>query len=153
MLLESVAVHIFLARARLTLGLLLQVNEYMLARRVVPEEERFAILRAAIKKVQRLRGNFVIEGFHALNRQRAFVLGRAVGCARDNAARIKFLAELRIGRSIGIFKILVAVEVIQIAPELVEAMAVRQMFFQVAEVVLAELCSRSSRAPSESRQA
>ena len=125
----------------------------MLARRVVPEEEGLAILRAAIEKVQRLGRNFVIEGFHAFNRQRAFVLGRAIGCAGDNAARIKFLAELGVGRPIRIFEILVAVEVIQVAPELVEAMAVRQMFFQVAEVVLAELCSRSSRAPSESRRA
>ena len=129
----------------LPLRLSLKMDEDMLAGRVVPKEERLAVLGAAVEEVERLGDDLVVERLHALDGQRAFVLGRTVGGAGDDAARIEFLAELRIGRAVRIFEILVAVQVIEIAPELVEAVPVRQMLLEVAEMVLAELGGRIAR--------
>ena len=52
---------------------------------------------------------------------------------------IELLAELGIGRPIRVLEVLVAVEVIEIAPEFIEPMPVRQVLFEIAQVVLAEL--------------
>ena len=111
----------------------------MLAGGVVPEEERLAVLGAAVEKVQRIGENLVVEGFHALGGQRTLVFRRPVRRAGDHAARIEFLAELRIGRPIRVFQVLVGVEVIEVAEKLVEAVPVRQMLFEIAKVILAEL--------------
>ena len=53
-----------------------------------------------------------------------------------------FLRNSGFGRPVRVFEILVAVEVVEVAPELVEAVPVRQMLFEIAEVVLAELRGR-----------
>ena len=97
-----------------------------------------SLARRSRKSVD-LASSLVVEGLHALGGQRAFVLGRPVGRAGNNAARIEFLAELRIGRPVGVFEVLIGVEVVEIAEELVEAVPVRQLLLEIAEMVLAEL--------------
>jgi hypothetical protein len=142
--LERVAVDVFMARARLSLRLLLQMQEHVKSRRRMPKEERGLVAGAAIEKVERLRGDFVVERLHALRRQRAFVLRRASGGSRDDSSRIEAPAEFRIRRAIRIFKIFIRVQVVEIAPKLVETVPMGKMFFEIAEVVLAELRRRVS---------
>src|SRR5204863_9082533 len=62
-----------------------------------------------------------------------------VGDAVQNAARTELLLERRILGIVGQLRLLLGVQVIQIAEELVEAMYGRQVFVAVTEVVLPEL--------------
>ena len=90
----------------------------------------------------RRRRRLVIDRFHALLGQRAGVLDSvalAVGPAVDHAARAELLAECRVLRVVGIFRLFFGVEVIEVAKELVEAVHRRQELVLVAQVVLAEL--------------
>ena len=59
--------------------------------------------------------------------------------AFEHAARPELRAEARVLGIVGILRLLLGVEVIEIAEELVEAVYGRQMLVAVAEVVLAEL--------------
>ena len=56
-----------------------------------------------------------------------------------DAARAEALLELRVLRVVGVLRLLLGVEVIQVAKELVKAVRRGQEFVLVAEVVLAEL--------------
>jgi hypothetical protein len=57
----------------------------------------------------------------------------------EHAARSELLLELRILRIVGAFRLLLGVQVVEIAEELIEAMHRRQELIAVAEMVLAEL--------------
>src|SRR5215831_17807273 len=57
----------------------------------------------------------------------------------EHAARTELLAEFGVLRIVGILRLLLGVEVIEIAEEFVEAVCGRQMLVAIAEVVLAEL--------------
>src|SRR3954467_6927627 len=66
--------------------------------------------------------------------------GRVVAIARlalEHAARPELRAKARVFRVIGILRLLLGVEVIKVAEELVEAVHCRQVLVAVAEVVLA----------------
>ena len=114
---EPVAVDVLDAGARDAAVFLLDMDEHVLARGVVPQEERLAVLGAAIEEIQRIGEDFVVERLHPLGGQRAFVLRRAVGRAGNDAARIELLAELGIGRPVRVFEVLVGVEVIEAAED------------------------------------
>ena len=64
---------------------------------------------------------------------------RVAGLASQHAARAELGPEVRILRIVGVLRLFLGVEVIEIAEELVEAVHRRQMFVAVAEMVLAEL--------------
>ena len=57
----------------------------------------------------------------------------------QHAARAEMLLELRVLRVVGVLRLLLGVEVVEVAEELVEAVHRRQVLVLVAEVVLAEL--------------
>ena len=92
---------------------------------------------------QSARGDLLVDGLHALLGQRAGVRDRlaalAVGHAVEHAARSKLLLEFRILGIVGQFRLLLGVEVIEIAEKFVEAVHGRQIFVAIAEMVLAEL--------------
>ena len=57
----------------------------------------------------------------------------------NDAARAKFFSETRIRRIVFILRLVFGVEVIQIAKEFIETVVGRQMFIEIAEMILAEL--------------
>ena len=59
---------------------------------------------------------------------------------RRRCRGVELLAKFGVGRPVRVFEVLVGVEVIEVAPELVEAVPMRKMLFEIAEMVLAELC-------------
>ena len=122
---------------------------------VVPDEEGLAGLDLALDEVDRRGRGLVVDRLHPLAGQRAGVLdglladlaearihGRVVlvrGLAAEHAARPEHLAELRVLRVIEELRLLLGVEVVQVAEELIEAVNGGQILVAVAEVVLAEL--------------
>ena len=125
------------------------------ARRVVPDEERLARRVLALHEVDRRRRGLVVDGLHALLGQRAGVLdglladlaeagidGRVVDVGRlglQHAARAELREVCRILRIVGKLRLLLGVEVVEVAEELVEAVDGGQRLVAVADVVLAEL--------------
>ena len=97
----------------------------------------------------------LVHRFHPLPGERAGVLDRLLAdlaehridgrvvlvgrLALHHAARAELLPEIRVLRIVGVFRLFLGVEVIEIAEELVEAVHRRQVLVAVAEVVLAEL--------------
>ena len=115
-------------------------------RRVEPDEERGVGLVLAAHEVDRRVAELLVAGLHPLDRERAGVLDPlrpvAVRPRPDDAARAEPLAEVRellVGRVVGMLRLLLGVEVVEVAEELVEAVHRRQELVAVAEVVLAEL--------------
>ena len=84
--------------------------------------------------------HFLINGLHPLLGERAGVLdglaALAVGFALEHPARAVFLSELRVLRIVYVLRLLIRVEMIEAAEELVEAVHRRQMLVQVALVIL-----------------
>ncbi len=127
-------------------ALVLDVRAEVHARRVPPDEERLVAGRCFLEVLERPRGHLVVDGLHALLRERASVLDLlgAVGHrpAVDDAARAEALAELGILRVVLVLRLFLGVEVVEVAEELVEAVVRGQVLVAVAEVVLAELRGR-----------
>ena len=67
---------------------------------------------------------------------RVVLVGRL---ALQHAARAELLPEIRVLRIVGVFRLFLGVEVVEVAEELVEAVHGRQVLVAVAEMVLAEL--------------
>ena len=100
-------------------------------------------------------GELVVDGFHALDGERAGVLdllladfaelridGGVVGVGGPGVhdpARAELLPERGRLRVVGILRLFLGVEVIEVAEELVETVDGREELVQVAQVVLAEL--------------
>ena len=78
---------------------------------------------------------FLVSGPVSVDRLPALAVGDAV----QHAARTELLLERGILRIVGQLRLLLGVEVIEIAEELVEAVHGRQVFVPIAEMVLAEL--------------
>ena len=124
-------------------------------RRVEVAEPGAALLGLALHEVERRREELLVHRLHPLAGQRAGVLDHLLAdlaelridrrvvlvgrLALQHAARTELLPELRILRIVGVLRLLLGVEVIEIAEELVEAVHRRQMLVAVAEMVLAEL--------------
>jgi hypothetical protein len=128
---------------------------------VAPDEERRPGLVLAVDEVQGVLQDLVVDGLHPLLSQRAGVLdplapdpapagllGVVVvlgGPAVQHPAGPEPLPEVgEVGRRrpVGQLRLLLGVQVVQVAVELVEAVRGRQELVAVAEVVLAELAGR-----------
>jgi hypothetical protein len=96
-----------------------------------------------VNEVHRTAGNLVVDGLHALLGKRAGVLDclstLAVGAAMKHAPGSKALLEVRILGIVGILRLLLGIQVIQIAEELVEPMHCGEELVLVSQMVLAEL--------------
>ena len=117
---------------------------------VEPAEERLVGLGLPLDEVDARRPSLVVDRLHALAGQRAGVLdrlladpaaarvlGRVVdvgGLAAQHAARAEHLLEIGVPRVVGVLRLLLGVEVIQIAEELVEAVYRRQVLVFVRTV-------------------
>ena len=138
---------------------------------VEPDEEGLVALAHLVQVFQRLVEHFAIEGLHALARQLAVLFdllladaakdrvhGRVIHVGRpgvQNVARTILLQVVRVllaGVS-ELLRLLLGVEVIEIAIPLVEAVDGRQELIAVAQVVLAELARSRSPAISAPRPA
>ena len=110
---------------------------------VPPEEEGLVRLLGLLEVVERGLGDLLVDRLHALLAQRPGVLDllRAVGVGPgvDHAARGELLDHRRVFEVVGILELLLGIEVVERAEELVEAVRGGQVLVAVAEVVLAEL--------------
>ena len=115
----------------------------MHAGRVVPDEKRLAFLLHLVDESEGVFGRLLVDRFHALFGERAGVLDLlpafAVGPAMQHAARSEPLVECRILRIVRILGLLLGIEVIEVAEELVEAMHCGQKFVLIPQMVFAEL--------------
>ena len=98
---------------------------------------------ALLEVVERGLGDLLVDRLHALLAERAGGLDllRAVGVGPgvDHAARLVLLDHRRILEVVRILELLLGVEVVERAHELVEAVRGGQVLVEVAEMVLAEL--------------
>src|SRR5579871_2728985 len=97
----------------------------------------------ALDEIQRTAQEFFVDGLHSLFGQRPSVLdllGAVRLCpAMQDAARSEFFLEFRVLRVVGVFWLLLGVQMVEVAEELIEAVDGRQELVAVAEMVLAEL--------------
>ena len=135
---------------------------------VEPHEERLVRLLRALHEVQAGGHERLIHCLHPLLAELAGVLDslfadlaeagidcRIVhlgGIAMQHATSAVFLKELRILWIVHLLELLLGVEMIEIAKELVESMHGRQVLVTVAEVVLAELSGSVSEGLEHFRQ-
>jgi hypothetical protein len=120
-------------------------------RGVHPGEEGLAGLVLTLDEVDRRIDDLVVDRLHPLPGQRARVLDLVLSAPGDPApqdpARPEALTEVRVllrVRVIGVLRLLLGIQVVEVAEELVEAVGRRKVLVAVAEVVLAELARRVS---------
>src|SRR6476659_6463506 len=90
-------------------------------RGIKPAEKRLARLVLPIHEIQGGGEEFLVYGFHALRGQRPGILSLAIrGCLED-AAWAEPLFEFGVLRVIRILRLLLRIEVIEIAEEFIEA--------------------------------
>ena len=106
---------------------------------VEPDKKGLLPGRGLVDELEGRRQEFGIHCLHALARQRAAVLDLAVGEAADHPAGAKLLPECGALRVVRILRLLLGVEVVEVAEKLVEAVVGRQELVPVTQVVLAEL--------------
>ena len=149
---HAVAVRVLAALTNILFG---DVAPYVHGRRVVPEEERLICLGLLFHPLQGFCGDFLVDGLHALlgkrtgiydrllsDSSKASVRGGVVNISRfamQDAARPEHRLKLRVFRIIGKFRLLLGVEVVQIAEEFIEPVNGRQKLVAIAQVVLAKL--------------
>ena len=112
---------------------------------VEPDKERRFGLVLAVDEVDGGLQELVVDGLHPLLGQWAGVLDATVGVAVDHSARAEALAEVGevlSRRVVGQLRLLLGVQVVQVAEELVEAVVAGQELVLVAKMVLAELAGR-----------
>src|SRR6185437_2575581 len=136
----------------------LKMRPYMRARRIEVAEPGLAGLLVAVDEIERGTEKLFVNRLHALGVERAGVLDRLFpdlapgridggivaigGLASEHAARPKSSPKLRVLRVVGVLRLLLRIEVVEVAEELVEPMHRRQELVAVAEMVLAELPGR-----------
>src|SRR5262249_40354274 len=124
-------------------------------RGVEPDEEGLLVLDGAIDEIRRRRQELLVDRLHALLGERAGidasllapgaearVVAWRVGLRRhafQHAARAELGGEAGILGIVRMLRLVLGIEVVEIAEELVEAMHRRQELVAVAEMVLAEL--------------
>src|SRR5580693_1574918 len=123
----------------------------MHVRRVGPDEELFPLLICARDETLCGPDKFVVDRLHAFLGQRPGVLdllpALSIRPAVKHATGTKVLPEvweLRFGRVISQFRLLLCVQMVEVAEELVEPVHRRQVLVPVAEVVLPELAGSVS---------
>ena len=110
---------------------------------IVPEEERLALLVGFVNEAQGLIGYLVVDRLHTFLRQGTGILNPlsafAIGPAVKHASGSKPLPEFRVLRIINILRLLLGIQMIQIAKELVEAVKRGEELVLVSQMVLAKL--------------
>ena len=114
----------------------------MHAGRIHSDEEGLLCLYLAIHEILGSGRGFVVDRLHPRLGERAGIDHAPVGIGVDDAARSEALLELGIRRIGALLRLLLGIEVIEIAEEFVEAVIGRQVFVAVSEMVLAELAGR-----------
>ena len=123
--------------------------------RIEPGEERLLVAVRAVDEVKRGAEKFLVHCLHAFLGEWAGIgaallaplaetriLARRIGNGRraaKDAARTETQLELSILRIVGVLGLVLGVQVVEIAKELVEAVNRRQKLIAVAEMVLTEL--------------
>src|ERR1700738_514667 len=87
---------------------------------IPPYEKWLLRLVSAIHEVQCPSGDLLIHRLHAFPGQRTGVLDLAAREAVNHAARSKPLLELGILRIVGVLRLFLGVEVVEVAEELIE---------------------------------
>jgi hypothetical protein len=161
-LLHAVGVH---AQSRLVPPPIRQMGPHVHARRVVPQQERRLRLVGALDDVERPGQQVVLDGLHALARQgtriddallanspEPLVLGRVVhigGSAIEHPTREEVPLDHRVVLGVvGLLRLLLGVQVVQVSVELVETVHGRKELVTVAQVVLADLGSQVALRPA-----
>ena len=126
-------------------------------RRVEPDEERLAVLALAVEVVEGLGEHLAVEGLHALAGQLSVVLdllladaaelrvdrrvvhGRRPGVQHVARPHLRQVGGVLLARVVELLRLLLGVQVVEVAVPLVEAVHRRQELVAVAQVVLAEL--------------
>src|SRR5215467_4763077 len=124
--------------------------------RVKPAEERLAARLGPVDKLHAMRQDLVVDGLHSIRIERARIFdplladlaptwldGRIVLVRRpavQHVARADLVDES--GWVVGMRRVFHGVEVIKIAEELFEAVNCRQIFVEIAQVILSELACR-----------
>ncbi len=123
--------------------LLFHVRAEVHARAVPPREPGLAGFLLPLDEVRSGGDGLIVDRLHALFRQRTCVFDGlapfAVGFALDHAAWAELLPEFRVLGIIAVFRLLLGVEVIEVAHEFVEAVVGRQVLVAVALMVFSEL--------------
>ena len=130
----------------------------MHATRIEPHEERLLVPVRAIDEIQRGLEEFFVDGLHSFLGERPRILApllapRAksgivtwrVSRSRDalhDAARTELRPERGVLRIVSVLRLILGVQVVEIAEEFVEAVNGRQKLIAIAEMVLAELSRR-----------
>ena len=90
-------------------------------------------------EIESAGSHFRVDSLHPFHRQGAGVLYPAISVRMNNTPGAELLAKCWILWVVDIFRLVLGVEVVQVAEELVEAVVGGQVLVPVAEVVLAEL--------------
>src|SRR5215472_11233862 len=110
---------------------------------VEPHEEWSIRLHRPVDKVESTVQEFLVDGLHALGVESTgildFLCAVGLGPAVEYAARAELLLELRVLGIVGTFRLLLGVQVVEVAEELVEAVRGGKKLVAIAEMVLAEL--------------
>src|SRR5262249_12109438 len=109
---------------------------------VPPDEERLAGLVLLLHEGQSPRGDLLVDRLHPLPGERAGVLDLPARDGMDHAPRAELLPELLPLRIVDTLRLLLGVEMVEVAEELVETVGGREKFVAVAEMVLPELPRR-----------
>jgi hypothetical protein len=131
------------AQAGLALGLLLEVRPDVHAGGVPPQEERLALALRVGHEAHGLAGELLVHRLHALDVERPGQLDLLLAVGQrpgvEHTAGAVLLAHLRILEIVRMLRLLLGVQVIERAVELVETVRRGQVLVAIAEVVLAEL--------------
>ena len=124
----------------------LDVGAEVHVRGVQPDEERGVAVLGLAHEAQGLGDHLVVDRLHPLLGERPGVLDAlgavVVGPGVDDPSRAEVLAEVRellLGRVVLLLGLLLGVEVVQVAEELIEPVGRGEELVTVTEVVLAEL--------------
>ena len=120
-------------------GLRLEPSPYVHAGGVKPDKKWLLALVSIVDELHSRRQKLLVDCFHALFRQRASVIHLAVGITVYHATRPEVFVELRIFRVVRVLRLILRVQMIEVAEELIEAVVSWQVFIPVAKMILAEL--------------
>ena len=114
-----------------------QVRPHMHARAVVPQKEGLFGLGSRLDKFQRAIGHHIVNGLHAFDRQRAFVL-RWLSCKSFNDAAWLVLGQC-FGGIVALLRFFFCIQVVEVAKELIKPVVVRQVLIAIAQVAFAKM--------------
>ena len=126
----------------LALRLWFQMRPDMHPCAVPPDKEGFVSLDCPLHEVQRFYSDLHIDRFHTFDRQRPGVFNSSISKRVDYTTWTELLLEFRIFRIVGMFRLLLSIQMIEVTEELIEAVVGRQHVVAITQVVFAELAGR-----------